>query len=78
MKSSNIFIGILVALGAGALAGIIINNAKDGIRKDLQNKSKDYLDKLRKKYEIFLDKIAIHKYDAPLNVEPEVVRVNPE
>ncbi len=78
MKSNNIIIGVLVAVGAGALAGIILANSKDSIGKNLQDKGKGYLDKLKKRYENFHKKMISNKYDTPPNVEPAVLRNDPK
>lgn len=73
MKNSSVFLGVLAAFGVGTLTGILIASSKDGIGKDITERGKEYLEKLRKNYESIKDEIdqkdfsmLIEEKDSPL------------
>ncbi|NBB29536.1 hypothetical protein [Cellulophaga sp. BC115SP] len=69
MKNSSVFLGVLAAFGLGTLTGMLIASSKDGVGKDLTERGKNYLEKLRKNYESVKDEIA-HK-DFSILIEDE-------
>ena len=64
MKTDKLIVGILGGVAAGALLGILFAPAKGTkTRKKIMNKSSDYADDIKDKFDVALDTIS-KKYES--------------
>lgn len=57
MKSSNVLLGILGGLAAGAIAGVLFAPDKGSKTKKIKKKAQGLKSELRDEFEVFLDKM---------------------
>lgn len=73
MKSSNVLLGIIGGAAAGALLGILFAPEKGSkTRRRILDKSKDYADELKEKFDDLLDNVST-KYENIMDDAKELV-----